>query len=204
MRKTSLGVLILALSLTLVACGGAEPAPTEKQNASATVKEQSPAENVKGEQTGEAAPAEEPTEKPAEPEEAVYKVGDKFNLGDWEVVLDSFEFDQKVSDTYFSSSADEGNKFLVLNFTVTNEGTTADKFTAMAGGVGMKAIFKDKYEYKYTITMIDQDLSNESIKPLSSKSGFVVMEVPDTVAESQDSLILRLEKNKDKATINLR
>lgn len=74
----------------------------------------------------------------------------------------------------------------------------------MARGVGMKAIFKDKYEYKYTITMIDQDLSKESIKPLSSKSGFVVMEVPDTVAESQDSLILRLEKNKDKATINLR
>lgn len=68
----------------------------------------------------------------------------------------------------------------------------------------MKAIFKDKYEYTYTITMIDKDLSNESIKPLSSKTGFVVMEVPDTVANSEDGLILKLEKDKDKATINLR
>lgn len=67
----------------------------------------------------------------------------------------------------------------------------------------MKAIFKDKYEYTYT-TMIDKDLSNESIKPLSSKTGFVVMEVPDTVANSEDGLILKLEKDKDKATINLR
>ena len=75
-------------------------------------------------------------------------------MGNWEVVLDSFEFNQKVSDTYFSSSADEGNKFLVLNYTVTNEGTEADNFTSMIGGVEMKAIFKDKYEYKYTITMI--------------------------------------------------
>gem|GEM_PF-5126153 len=73
MRKNSLGVLILALSLTLAACGGAEPAPTEKQNANASVKNQSPAENVKGEPTGVAAAEEEPTEKPGEPEEAVYK-----------------------------------------------------------------------------------------------------------------------------------
>lgn len=93
---------------------------------------------------------------------------------------------------------------MILNYTVTNEGTEADNFTSMIGGVDMKAIFQDKYEYKYTITMIDKDLSNESIKPLSSKTGFVVMEVPDTVATSEDSLILKLADDKDKATINLR
>ncbi|GGG14049.1 hypothetical protein [Paenibacillus aceti] len=52
--------------------------------------------------------------------------------------------------------------------------------------------------------MIDKDLSKESVKPLSSKTGFVVMKVPDTVAESEDGLILRLEKDEDKVTINLR
>ncbi|MNZ65152.1 Telomeric repeat-binding factor 2 [compost metagenome] len=125
-------------------------------------------------------------------------------MGDWEVVLNSFEFNQKVSDEYFSSSADEGNKFLILNYTVTNQGTEADNFTSMIGGVEMKALFQDKYEYTYTITMIDKDLSKESIKPLSSKTGFVVMEVPDTVAKSEDGLILKLAKDKAKATINLR
>ncbi|NKI22652.1 DUF4352 domain-containing protein [Paenibacillus dendritiformis] len=203
MRKTSLGVLLLALLLLVTACGGATSTSTGTQNANTSVKDQSPAENVNNEQTGDAVTAE-PTKEPEEPQEVVYKVGDKFKLGNWEVVLDSFEFNQKVSDEYFSSSADEGNKFLILNYTVTNEGTEADNFTSMIGGVEMKAIFKDKYEYKYSLTMIDKDLGKERIKPLSSKTGFVVMEVPDTVVESEDGLILKLAKDKDKATINLR
>lgn len=203
MRKTSLGILLLALLLVVTACGGTASTSTGTQDANNSVKDQGPAENVNNEKTGEAATAE-PTKEPEEPKEVVYKVGDKFNLGNWEVVLDSFEFNQKVSDEYLSSSADEGNKFLILNYTVTNEGTEADKFTSMIGGVEMKAIFKEKYEYKYSITMIDKDLSKESVKPLSSKTGFVVMEVPDTVAESEDGLILKLAKDKDKATINLR
>lgn len=203
MRKTSLGILLLVLLLMVTACGGTTSTSTGAQNANASVKEQSPSENGNNEQTGNAVTAE-PTKEPEEPKETVYKVGDKFNLGDWEVVLDSFEFNQKVSDDYFSSSADEGNKFLILKYTVTNNGTEADNFTSMVGGVDMKAIFQDKYEYKYTITMIEQDLSNESIKPLSSKSGFVVMEVPDTVATSKDRLIVNLAKDEDKATINLR
>lgn len=203
MRKTSLGILLLALLLVVTACGGTASTSTGTQDANNSVKDQGPAENVNNEQTGNAVTAE-PTKEPEEPKEVVYKVGDKFNLGNWEVVLDSFEFNQKVSDKYLSSSADEGNKFLILNYTVTNEGTEADKFTSMIGGVEMKAIFKEKYEYKYSITMIDKDLSKESVKPLSSKTGFVVMEVPDTVAESEDGLILKLAKDKDKATINLR
>ncbi|MNH92922.1 Telomeric repeat-binding factor 2 [compost metagenome] len=204
MRKTSLGILLLALLLLVTACGGVASTSTGTQNANNSVKDQQgPAENVNNEQAGDA-DAAEPTKEPEEPKEVAYKVGDKFNLGNWEVVLDSFEFNQKVSDEYFSSSADEGNKFLILNYTVTNEGTEADNFTSMIGGVEMKALFQDKYEYTYTITMIDKDLSKESIKPLSSKTGFVVMEVPDTVAKSEDGLILKLAKDKAKATINLR
>ncbi|KOR87537.1 DUF4352 domain-containing protein [Paenibacillus solani] len=203
MRKASLGILLVALLLLVTACGDAASTSTGTQNANAAVKDQGTEANANKEQTGEAV-AEEPAKEPEAPKEVAYKTGDKFKLGDWEVVLDSFEFNKKISDEYFSSSADEGNKFLILNYTVTNEGTEADNFTSMIGGVDMKAVFQDKYEYKYTITMIDKDLSNESIKPLSSKTGFVVMEVPDTVATSEDSLILKLEDDKDKATINLR
>lgn len=203
MRKASLGILFAALLILATACGDAASTSTGAQNANAAVKDQGTEANANNEQTGEAA-AEEPAKEPEAPKEVAYKVGDKFNLGDWEVVLDSFEFNQKVSDDYFSSSADEGNKFLVLNYTVTNQGTEADDFTSMIGGVDMKAVFQDKYEYKYTITMIDKDLSKESIKPLSSKTGFVVMEVPDTVATSEDSLILKLVDDKANATINLR
>lgn len=92
----------------------------------------------------------------------------------------------------------------MLNYTVTNEGTQADNFTALFGGVDMKAVYKDKYEYNYTVTLLDDDLSNESVKPLSTASGFVVIEVPDEVANSQDSLVLKLGHDGDKAVIILR
>ena len=206
MRKTSLGILLMAMLLLVTACGGAASTPPDKQKPDTTAQDQGAANNsgnASNEQAKEAS-AEEPAQEPEEPAEASLKVGDKFNLSDWEIVLDSFEFNQQVSDDYFSSSADEGNKFLILNYTVTNQGTEADSFTAMLGGVEMKAIFNDKYEYKYTVTMIDKDLSNESVKPLASKTGFVVMEVPDTVAQSEDSLVLKLAQDEDKATITLR
>lgn len=150
-------------------------------------------------------PSKEATTEPAkeEPKEASNKPGEKFTLGDWEVVLDSFEFDQKVSADMFSSSADEGNKFLILNYTVTNNGKEAKDFTSIIGGVSMKAIFKEEYEYNYTVTMIDGDLGTGSIKPLATKSGFVVIEVPDGVADSKESLVIKLE-DQDKAQITLR
>ncbi|WP_018751809.1 DUF4352 domain-containing protein [Paenibacillus sanguinis] len=206
MRKISLGILALVLLVLVTACGGAASTPPEAQKADTATQDQGAANNsgnASNEQTEEVV-AEEQVQEPEETEEVSLKVGDKFNLSDWEIVLNSFEFNQKVSDDYFSSSADEGNKLLILNYTVTNQGTEADSFTAMIGGVEMKALFNDKYEYNYTITMIDKDLSNETVKPLASKTGFVVMEVPDTVAQSEDGLVLKLAQDEDKATITLR
>ncbi len=136
MRKTSLGILLMAMLLLVTACGGAASTPPDKQKPDTTAQDQGAANNsgnASNEQAKEAS-AEEPAQEPEEPAEASLKVGDKFNLSDWEIVLDSFEFNQQVSDDYFSSSADEGNKFLILNYTVTNQGTEADSFTAMLGG----------------------------------------------------------------------
>lgn len=92
MRKTSLGVLLLALLLLVTACGGAASTSSGTQNANTSVKDQGTAENVNNEQKGEADTAE-PAKEPEK--EVAYKVGDKFKLGNWEVVLDSFEFNQK-------------------------------------------------------------------------------------------------------------
>lgn len=193
--------------LVLAACGGnSTTSGTPASNVEVNNSTNEAGSNGQAGEEVEAAEEPQQSEEPVveEPKDEAYKVGDKFILGDWEVTLDSFSFDQKVSDEYFSSSADEGNKFLVLNYTVTNQGTAADNFTAMFGGVNIKALFQDKYEYSYTVTMIDGDLSNESIKPLSSKTGFVVMEVPDLVASSEDSLILQLSKDDAKATLQVR
>ena len=72
---------------------------------------QTTGETVKDEPSKEATTEPAKEEPKEEPKEASNKPGEKFTLGDWEIVLDSFEFDQKVSADMFSSSADEGNKF---------------------------------------------------------------------------------------------
>lgn len=206
MRKASLGILWIALLVLATACGNAAATSPEAPKADTTAQEQGATNNSSNasNEQAEAVVTEEPVKEPEAPAEVSLKVGDKFNLSDWEIVLNSFEFNQQVSDDYFASSADEGNKLLILNYTVTNQGTEADSFTAMIGGVEMKAYFNDKYEYNYTITMIDKDLSNESVKPLASKTGFVVIEVPDIVAQSEDGLVLKLAQDEDKVTITLR
>lgn len=196
--RTKFGlILMICAFLVISACGNnTTSSDSPRQNEQSV---DAAGETVKEEPSKEA--ATEPTKE--EPKEVSNKPGEKFTLGDWEVVLDSFEFDQKVSADMFSSSADEGNKFLILNYTVTNNGKEAKDFTSIIGGVSMKAIFKEEYEYNYTVTMIDGDLGTGSIKPLATKSGFVVIEVPDSVADSKESLVVKLE-DKDKAQITLR
>ncbi|GIP05994.1 DUF4352 domain-containing protein [Paenibacillus lautus] len=196
--RTKFGlILMICAFLVISACGNNTTSSDSPQQNEQSVD--AAGETVKEEPSKEA--ATEPTKE--EPKEVSNKPGEKFTLGDWEVVLDSFEFDQKVSADMFSSSADEGNKFLILNYTVTNNGKEAKDFTSIIGGVSMKAIFKEEYEYNYTVTMIDGDLGTGSIKPLATKSGFVVIEVPDSVADSKESLVVKLE-DKDKAQITLR
>lgn len=130
-------------------------------------------------------------------------VGEAFSFNDWEITLDSFEFDQKVSDGRLQSTANDGSKFLILNFTATNNGSKEASFTSMMGGLDINVIFNEKYEYGYTITMVDGDMS-ESISPLDTKSGFVVIEMPDKVVESEESLILSIEEESSLTRIQLR
>lgn len=202
MKKQFFILMALSALLVLSACGGTKSEGADTSGNSGSVTEEVAKQDTEANAAEETTAAPEETEKKDETAPAK-KPGEKFTLEDWEIVLDSFEFNEKVSDGMFSSSADEGNKFLVLNYTVTNNGKEAKDFTAMFGGVKMKAVFKGEYEYDYTITMIDGDMSSGSIKPLASKTGFVVMEVPDSVAESDESLIVKLEQG-EKAEIALR
>lgn len=132
------------------------------------------------------------------------QVGEKFTLKDWEVTLESFKFDESVSDGQMSSSADEGNKFLILNFKVTNHGTEADSLMKNGGGTLIKAVYNEKYNYETSVTVLDGDLHHQNIQPLSSVEGFVVITVPDTVVEATESINLFLENEKDKVQINIR
>lgn len=142
--------------------------------------------------------------EPANDEFVLKEVGETFNLKDWEVTLESFEFNESVSSGNMSSSVEEGNKFLVLNLKVTNKGIEADSLIKNGRATVIKAVYNEKYEYETSVTLIDGDLHHESIRPLSLTEGFVAIEMPDAVVEASESIKIFFEIEKDKVQINIR
>ena len=76
--------------LVISACGNNPSSMTQPSR----LKVQTQLETVKDEPSKEATTEPAKEEPKEEPKEASNKPGEKFTLGDWEIVLDSFEFDQ--------------------------------------------------------------------------------------------------------------
>ncbi|WMI82030.1 DUF4352 domain-containing protein [Anaerotignum sp. MB30-C6] len=146
----------------------------------------------------------ESIEEDKKKQDAIYKVGETAVLDNWEITLNTTSFEQSVEDSFFSSSADEGNKFLVLNLSVKNNGTTAEHFTYLIDGVNVKAYYNEKYEYNSVLTSIDGDLSSSSVEPLASSEGFVVIEMPDSVVEAPESIVVEMKQNMEKISWGIR
>lgn len=146
----------------------------------------------------------ESIEEDKKKQDAIYKVGETAVLDNWEITLNTTSFEQSVEDTFFSSSADEGNKFLVLNLSVKNNGTTAEHFTYLIDGVNVKAYYNEKYEYNSVLTSIDGDLSSSSVEPLASSEGFVVIEMPDSVVEAPESIVVEMKQNMERISWGIR
>lgn len=192
-------IFMIGMAIVLAGCG----ADTSTQSPSYTDQTSVTSDND-ADPTVDDVVLEDDEEEMEEVKEEFYGVGDTFELKDWEVTFDSFEFDQSVSANMLSSSADEGNKFLILRMTVLNNGTSADQFISIIGGTSIKALYDEKYEYGITITLIDGDLSNQRVQPLASQSGFTVIEVPDRVVEATESLVINFSLDGEKAKVKIR
>ncbi|WP_010272906.1 DUF4352 domain-containing protein [Paenibacillus senegalensis] len=208
-KRTMLVNFILAIIL-LAGCA-AQPTNSENNGNQSNVgstgggdsqNENAPQENGEDNNNEEAEEPETNEEEPGNANE--YAVGEMFNIDEWDVTLDSFEFEQKVSGEFVSSSADEGNKFLILNLTVTNKGTSSRSFIEMFGGISIKAIYDEKYEYSNSITLIDGDLAGESVAPLAKLSGFTVLEMPDQVVEATEGLKLQFKYEGEEIIVPIR
>lgn len=132
------------------------------------------------------------------------QIGETFKLKDWDVTLESFEFNKKVENDIMSSEAEEGNEFLILNFKVVNNGTEADQLMKPREGVTLKAVYNDKYTYDDLITLVSGDLHLEDVRPLSTVEGFAVVPMPDNVVEATESIDLYLKQGDSKVQINIR
>ncbi|WP_052344244.1 DUF4352 domain-containing protein [Bacillus ndiopicus] len=172
-------VVLLFVSILLVACGQAD-----KKSGSDNASKESQVEKTNKEYVTK-------------------NIGETFNLEDWEVTLESFEFNPTVAKGNMSSTADDGNKYLILNYKAVNNGTEANKLFKAKNGTALKAIYDEKYEYGVVVTLLDDDLHHESINPLATKNGFVVISIPDKVVDEAESIQLFMELGKDKVQIKI-
>lgn len=122
-------------------------------------------------------------------------VNDEGILKDWSVTVTNVEIVDKIQQgEYFSFNPAEGHKYLRVDCTVTNNGTDAGRFLstiAAAGHATAKILYQDTYEYSSTNLLgCTEELHDTSFNPLSTKEGIIAFEIPDSVASSDEELIL--------------
>ena len=148
---------------------------------------------------GETSGSDEQKEAP----EGLIGCNEEVEIGDWVATMTGYSFEDEWSDGFLTYSADDGNKYLLVDLTVTNNGTKADtfvtKYYAYDGDIKAKIYYQDKYEYQINNFMgsVGDDLSSLSIKPLETKEGSLIFKVPDTVASEDGSVTMELTLNKD-------
>lgn len=135
--------------------------------------------------------------------EGLIGCNEEVEIGDWIATMTGYSFEDEWSDGFLTYSAGDGNKYLLVDLTVTNNGTKADtfvtKYYAYDGDIEAKIYYQDKYEYNINNFMgsVGDDLSSLSIKPLETKEGSLIFKVPDTVASEDGSVTMELTLNKD-------
>ena len=135
--------------------------------------------------------------------EGLIGCNEEVEIGDWIATMTGYSFEDEWSDGFLTYSAGDGNKYLLVDLTVTNNGTKADtfvtKYYAYDGDIEAKIYYQDKYEYNINNFMgsVGDDLSSLSIKPLETKEGSLIFKVPDAVASEDGSVTMKLTRNKD-------
>ena len=103
---------------------------------------------------------------------------------------------------------EEGNKFIQVFVTVNNDGKQADRFLpsySIGDDVNAKILYSDGYEFTATNLLgYSNDLHDSTINPLSSQTGEIAFEIPSTVAESTDELLIQFSSGNDTLKFKVR
>jgi len=140
---------------------------------------------------------------------ATMKIGETVEMGDWEVTLNSFTFEDSVTQGMLRFSPDEGHKMGIADVTVKNNGTSVNTFLpAFSFGdddVSVSLVYDGKYEFQFTNYLgLSGQLHMESFNPLSSKTGTIYFEVSEEVATSDKPLVLKFKYKRDEYLYNIR
>ena len=194
MKKIKLVLYLLAVTTISVACGSGDPKTSETTAALETEISTTAAETTE-EVTTEETTEEETTEPDTEAPLETIPIGQAATLNDWNITVDEMQIMPSVPDNYGKFDADEGNQYLLVSISVSNEGKEAGTFLKSFGlsdDVSTLVIYGDGYEFSPTMLLgYSKSMVDSSINPLSSKSGDIAFEIPDSVADSTDELILQ-------------
>lgn len=141
--------------------------------------------------------------------EAVYNIGDTALLNDWEISVTDLQIVESIQGDYGSfSPKEEGNKYAHVYATVTNKGKEADNFCPTYGfgdDVKAKILYGDGYEFTATNLLgYSNELHDQTINPLSSKTGELAFEIPEAVAGSTDELFIQFSSGNDSIKFKIR
>lgn len=202
MKKAKLVTMALIATAALTACGGTSTEETTTQAATeATEQSEDATEEATTEET-----TEEETE--AETQSESVAVGTPAKLGDWTITVDNVQMLDAVPDGYGEFTPDDGNKYLLVSLTAANDGKEAGRFMPSFGlsdDMSAIVIYGDGYEFVQTQLMgYSKSMTDSTINPLSSKSGDLAFEVPNTVAESTEPIILKVTEGNGEIDFALR
>ena len=141
--------------------------------------------------------------------ESVCSIGDAVSLKDWAIVVTDFKIVDTIDDDYGYFSPDsDGDKYAQVFVTATNNGKQSMTFLPYCGfgdDVDAKLLYDDNYEFSATdLIGYSNEIHDAVINPLSSQSGEIAFEIPDSVASSTDEIIIQFTSGNDKVQFKVR
>lgn len=210
MKKKLICLLGLLACLSLTACSSDSTdrtAETEEvqNNATENSQENEDPENSDDEQeeTGEE------QEEIVENNDTVHIVGDNAELGNWNINVTNAQIVESIAGDYgsFSPKA-EGSKYVHVFLTITNNGKETDRFLPSFGygdDVYVKMLYGDGYEFSaVNLLGYSNDMHDSTINPLTSKDGEIAFEIPESVAEATDELLVSFISGNDSVIFQVR
>lgn len=181
----------------------------EKSESEESKPEEKPEETKDTESEGETQPEETEESKPEETEEQVYNIGDSATLKDWSISVTDAQIVDSIAADYGSFNPnEEGNKFIQVFVTVNNNGKKAGNFLpsiGMGDDINAKVLYSDGYEFTATNLLgYSNDLHDSHVNPLSSQTGEIAFEIPESVASAEDELVIQFSAGNDTVKFKIR
>ncbi len=210
MKKNILFGIMILLSVGISACGNKAPSAGTYDKPKMVLKEELEQQNEDEQEQDENESDEQSQEQEQQNEsETIYNIGDTANLKDWSITVNDMAIlDNIVMDFGQYTPSSDNNKCLDIFVSVTNNGKSSNSFLSsfpMSDDVIAKVIYGDGYEFTASnLFGYDYDMHDSGINPLSSLTGEIVFSIPEVVANSTESLIIRFSCENEKVEFKIR